>query len=351
MKKLLLLLLMIFGYQMSHAQTNTFPSNGNVGINRTPNAGKLIIGTGNVTTLGAVASNGLGINANDDNKVVGNIAQIGLGLQNSYQPVAIAATITDASVYSMADLLFATRATNTDVAPVERMRITAGGNVGIGRIPYAGKLLIGAGNVTTLGAVASNGLGISANDDNKVVGNLAQIGLGLANAYQPIAIAATITDASAYSTADLVFATRATNTDVAPTERLRITCNGNIGIGTTTPGPYKLAVEGILGARTIKVTQVNPWADYVFNEGYSLRPLSAVEQFIKANKHLPEVPSANEVAKDGIDLGDNQTLLLKKIEELTLYMIDLKKENQQLKKQVEANSKEIRQVKTKINQK
>ncbi|SDW58126.1 hypothetical protein SAMN05444410_10410 [Hydrobacter penzbergensis] len=308
----------------------TVASNQNIGISRTPNAGKVLIGTGNVTTLGAVTSNGLGINANDDNKAVGNLAQIGLGLQNTYQPVAIAATITDASAYSTADLLFATRATNTDVAPTERMRIASNGNIAINRTPNAGKVLIGTGNVTTLGATASNGLGINANDDNKVVGNLAQIGLGLQNTYQPVAIAATITDASAYSMADLIFATRATNTDIAPTERVRITSNGNIGIGTSVPGSYKLAVEGTLGARAIKVTQVNPWADYVFNQGYSLLPLSEVEQFIKVNKHLPDVPSAKEVNENGIDVGDTQTLLLKKIEELTLYVIDLEKKVKEL---------------------
>ena len=107
--------------------------------------------------------------------------------------------------------------------------------------------------------------------------------------------------------------------------------NGNVGIGIANPGPYKLAVEGIIGARKIKVTQANPWADYVFDSAYQLQPLTQVEQFIKTNKHLPDVPSAKEVAKDGIDVGDNQTLLLKKIEELTLYMIEMRKEIEILK--------------------
>jgi len=108
---------------------------------------------------------------------------------------------------------------------------------------------------------------------------------------------------------------------------------GNVGIGTTNPGSYKLAVEGTIGARKIKVTQANPWADYVFDSSYQLQPLSQVEQFIKTNKHLPDVPSAKEVAKDGIDVGDNQALLLKKIEELTLYMIEMKKEINELRQE------------------
>lgn len=108
----------------------------------------------------------------------------------------------------------------------------------------------------------------------------------------------------------------------------------SVGIGTITPSSnYKLAVEGMIGARKIKVTQVTPWADYVFNDDYKLLPLPDLELYIKANKHLPEVPSAVQVEKDGIDLGDNQSLLLKKIEELTLYMIEMKRELNALKKQ------------------
>jgi len=96
--------------------------------------------------------------------------------------------------------------------------------------------------------------------------------------------------------------------------------NGNVGIGTTTPGSFKLAVEGTIGARKIQVTQ-NAWADYVFDDNYKLRSLSEVENYINQNKHLPDVPSAKEVTTNGIDLGDNQAMLLKKIEELTLYTI------------------------------
>jgi hypothetical protein len=99
---------------------------------------------------------------------------------------------------------------------------------------------------------------------------------------------------------------------------------GNMGIGTTNPGQYKLAVEGNLGARKVIVTKAS-WADYVFEPIYKLPSLKEVEQFIKQNKHLPDVPSAKEVEKNGLDLGDNQAILLKKIEELTLYVIEQNK--------------------------
>ncbi|HTE29427.1 MAG TPA: hypothetical protein VK666_03575 [Chryseolinea sp.] len=120
---------------------------------------------------------------------------------------------------------------------------------------------------------------------------------------------------------------------------LIIKADGSVGIGTTAPGPYKLAVEGTLGARKIKVTQSPTWADYVFESDYHLPSLDEVEKFIREHKHLPDMPSAKEVAEKGLDLGDNQALLLKKIEELTLYVIELKKENEKQDKEIEALKK------------
>jgi hypothetical protein len=99
--------------------------------------------------------------------------------------------------------------------------------------------------------------------------------------------------------------------------------NGNAGIGTTTP-TEKLSVNGNITAKKIKITQTG-WSDYVFNKDYKLRSLSSLESFIKQNKHLPEMPSAKEVEENGISVGDTQALLLKKIEELTLYIVQQNK--------------------------
>ncbi|GGH76551.1 hypothetical protein HNQ91_004342 [Filimonas zeae] len=103
---------------------------------------------------------------------------------------------------------------------------------------------------------------------------------------------------------------------------------GNVGIGTLAP-QSKLAVNGIITAQKLKVTNVG-WADYVFDSSYRLQPLHEVEQYIQQNKHLPDVPTAAVVAKEGADIGDNQALLLKKIEELTLYIIQQEKRIKQL---------------------
>lgn len=100
---------------------------------------------------------------------------------------------------------------------------------------------------------------------------------------------------------------------------------------------YKLYVESGIITEKIKVaskTDATNWSDYVFNKDYNLKPLREVEAFVKKNGHLPDVPSASEVAKDGIDLAEMDATLLRKVEELTLYVIDLKKENEQLKKAV-----------------
>ncbi|MCE7990557.1 MAG: hypothetical protein HEP71_01200 [Roseivirga sp.] len=134
----------------------------------------------------------------------------------------------------------------------------------------------------------------------------------------------------------------------ASTARMYISDQGDVGIGTVTP-TAKLEVDGnALFQGKIESTKVRVsttpqggWPDYVFEPEFKLRPLSEVEAFVKDNKHLPEVPSAKEVEANGIDLGNMDATLLKKVEELTLYMIEMDKklkkleeENQELKKLV-----------------
>lgn len=114
---------------------------------------------------------------------------------------------------------------------------------------------------------------------------------------------------------------------------------GNVVIGTTDGKGYKLAVAGNMIAEKVKVKLQGGWPDYVFDKTYALPSLREVEQFIAEKGHLPNVPSAAEVKTQGIDVEDMNKTLLRKIEEVTLYLIELEKkvtalqeENKQLKK-------------------
>ncbi len=110
--------------------------------------------------------------------------------------------------------------------------------------------------------------------------------------------------------------------------RMVIKQNGNVGIGTTNP-TYKLAVDGNIRSKEVVIESV--WADYVFDKGYRLRSLEEVSDYIKANGHLPGIPSAKEIISNGLHVGNVQAKMMEKIEELTLYIIDLKKEIELLK--------------------
>jgi hypothetical protein len=125
-------------------------------------------------------------------------------------------------------------------------------------------------------------------------------------------------------------------------ERMRINANGNVGIGTITPGSYRLAVAGkIAAAGEVRVFNVGTttFPDYVFAPDYKLPSLEETEKYVKENHHLPEVPSASEIEKDGMSLNEMNVLLLKKVEELTLYMIELKKQNEEIKLRVDGLEK------------
>ncbi|QIP18071.1 hypothetical protein G8759_33975 [Spirosoma aureum] len=102
------------------------------------------------------------------------------------------------------------------------------------------------------------------------------------------------------------------------------------------PVGYKLYVEDGILTEKIKVAVKNTadWSDKVFHKGYDLQSLDEVERYIKINQHLPGVPSAKEMVESGNDLHKTDAKLLEKIEELTLYMIELKKENEELRQQV-----------------
>jgi hypothetical protein len=109
---------------------------------------------------------------------------------------------------------------------------------------------------------------------------------------------------------------------------LRVLGNGDVGIGTSTPRE-KLSVNGNIRAHEIKVEPTH-WPDYVFSKDYKIGTLNELEAYIKTNKHLPEIPSAEVIEKEGLALGEMNKKLLKNLEELTLHVIE---QNKQLMKQ------------------
>lgn len=106
-------------------------------------------------------------------------------------------------------------------------------------------------------------------------------------------------------------------------------------------GGYKLLVQDGIMTEKLKVVAVGVWADHVFSKDYPLKSLYEVKDYIDANRHLPNIPSAETIIKDGLDVGDMQVKQMEKIEELTLYMIEMKKEIDALKKENQELRKSI----------
>jgi len=128
------------------------------------------------------------------------------------------------------------------------------------------------------------------------------------------------------------------NTAGTHTSKFVVTSTGNVGINTSyIPSGYQLAINGSAIATSVTVKLYATWPDYVFKKDYTLPSLSDVKTYIDKNQHLPEIPSAQEIAKDGINLGEMNKLLLKKVEELTLYLIEKDKE---VKEERELNQKQ-----------
>lgn len=125
--------------------------------------------------------------------------------------------------------------------------------------------------------------------------------------------------------------------------------NGNVGIGTTNPH-QKLSVNGTVLATKVKVSiDTTDWADFVFDKNYKIPSLEETENYIKLHQHLPGIPSANEVGKNGLDLGVNQALLLQKIEELTLIIIQQNKTQGNLKRLIDKQHSRIKVLEKKSN--
>jgi len=195
--------------------------------------------------------------------------------------------------------------------------------------------------------------GASALSNNQYGNNNTAIGyntgLGITNGSGNTIIGANVTGLPASLTNTIILA------DGTGNQRLYIDNTGKTRIGSaalTTPGIYKLYVEtGILTEKiVVAVANSATWADYVFDTNYKLMPLAEVANFVQEHHHLPNVPSATEVVKSGLDLGMMDAKLLEKIEELTLYLIEQNNQNQELVNANKSLLKEVNDLKHRVTE-
>jgi len=121
---------------------------------------------------------------------------------------------------------------------------------------------------------------------------------------------------------------------------IHMTENGYFHYGSgLTPDGYPFSSQSRILAPDFVALAVNSWPDYVFANDYKLRPLAEVKKFIEKNKHLPNIPSAAQIEKEGIQLGDMSKRLMEKVEELTLYILQQQEQIDELKKLVQSQKK------------
>lgn len=204
----------------------------------------------------------------------------------------------------------------TGIVRHNALTVLKNGNVGIGPATPINKLDVQGGV-----AIGNSYAGIKVSPLNGAIirGN---VGIGTATPVNKLDIEGGIAIGATYS-----------GSKIAPANGAII--EGNVGIGTdlsssTYDATYKLAVNGAIRAKRVVVETI--WSDFVFEKNYKLKSLEDVENFIKINGHLPEIPSAKEIETNGGDVGELLKLQMQKIEELMLYVIELKKEINKLKK-------------------
>jgi hypothetical protein len=331
MKKCLLIL-MFFVWQINVAQNNLSPT-GNVGIGTVDPLSKLTVagsitingGLNNTLTRPAILASTSEYGEIRAYSMHGNVSDDGfLRLSAGGGTTPWAKTYIDISGYSVVpdmnrNIVFGT-------SGGERMRIDQAGNIGIGTASPDAKLVVNGDVKVKENLFISGSSGGYTGGDNPVL--YFGVNNGFAKINVPFGDKMILSSYHGYT-----FNTSYNGTTALPSLTIGIT--GDVGIGTINPDA-KLTVAGNIHAREVKIT-VNAGVvpDYVFANGYKLKSLQEVEEYIKKNSHLPEIPSAKEIEKNGLMLAEMNMGLLKKMEEMTLYMIEQDKEMKNLKKENE----------------
>lgn len=327
----LTLFILIVGTNVSNAQWTVAGSDiyntntGNMGVGTTTPAQKLTVSSfGDGTSVASL----LRLEQyNAGSPVAGTGVAIDMAIGDNYNLPRMAGQIRVArSNYSNSSMYFATALANV---VKDRMVIDPDGNVGIGTLTPSKKLTV---SDFSDGTKTTPLLRLEQyNPGTPVNGTGVSIDMAIGDNYNAPSLAGQIRLVrSNYNYSSMYFATAANN---VATDRMVIDSRGNVGIGTMTPSEA-LSVNGKIRAQEVKV-ETNNWPDYVFKQDYQLTPLTEIKTFIDQYQHLPEIPSAKEMAKEGLNLGDMNKLLIKKVEELTLYLIH---QNKQLTDQLKVNT-------------
>ncbi len=295
---------MAFAIQIGFAQ-NTFPlPSGNVGIGtNNPDVPLDVIGTVKIQSSNSNYNENLRLLPS----LTGGYASVALGAVSGNSGTGIGQW-TLVRYPAASNYMFSLRYNSTDF-----FNITSEGNVGIGELNPESKLTL--------------------KDKDQVLSFLTNKRLD--GGWPPVEDLLTMTiQSSGVAPGNIAFAT-------GNNEMMRILGDGNVGIGTRNP-KNKLDVNGTIHSKEVKVDMTG-WSDFVFKKDYALPTLDEVEKHIAEKGHLENIPSEEEVLKSGINLGEMNAKLLQKIEEMTLYMIEMKKENDEMKR--ENNLIKINQLK------